>query len=181
MSKRAGKLATRYARALIRVTETSKAIELSNQLLSVANLWKESKELRDVILNPMFDKTQRQAAFLSLANSMGVDTFLARFLEVVFERDRITFLPEIAEQFAELAAEQARNVAVHIKVAREISAEESRELELSLGQHIPGNLQFSWQIDENILGGVLVEYQGKILDGTLSGKLERMEKALLQQ
>lgn len=176
MSKRAGKLATRYARALIKVIEPGNSVQLSEELKKVADFWTEKKELRDVILNPMFDKAQRQAAFLSLFNELSPE--LNRFLTVIFEKDRIVHLPEISAQFSELAARQANKVAVSVKVARGISAEESRELELSLGQHIPGHLEFTWQVDPSIIGGLLVEYQGKILDGTLSGKLERIEKAL---
>lgn len=179
MSKRAGKLATRYARALIRVADD--ATKIATQLTSFVGLWNESKELRDVVLNPMFDKGQRQSAFLTLSAMSGIDDILNRFLTVVFEKDRVICLPEIAEAFANLAAEKANTVAVSVKVARNISSDETKELERSLGQHIPGNLQFSWSIDPAILGGVLVEYKGKILDGTLSGKLERIEKALLQQ
>ena len=58
MSKRAGKLATRYARSLIRVADD--ATKIATQLTSFVGLWNESKELRDVVLNPMFDKGQRQ-------------------------------------------------------------------------------------------------------------------------
>ena len=187
MSKRAGKLATRYAKALLRAStvnnqelSSESLISLSESLLSVSRLWQENKELRDVILNPMFEKTQRQSAFIALAKMSGQRELLTRFLEVVFEKDRIIALPEIAAEFSELAARQARNVAVKVKIARSISSDESKDLELSLGQHIPGNLKFSWEVDPSILGGILVEYQGRVLDGTLSGKLERIEKALLQ-
>ena len=94
MSKRAGKIASRYARALLKVSDS-----LSADLVKISETWKSSKELKDVILNPMFDKTQRQKALVNLSEQISTDKTVQRFLALVFEKDRINFLPEIVNEY----------------------------------------------------------------------------------
>ena len=174
MAKRAGKIASRYAKALLKVSDN-----LSDDLTKVSQTWKESKELKDVILNPMFDKSQRQKALTTLASQIGVDKVTQRFLAVVFDKDRVSFLPEIVTEYIRLAAEKANNVDVQVLVAKEITESESRDLEKTLSEVISGNLNFNWSVEPSLIGGILVKYQGKVLDGTIKGKLERIERELL--
>ena len=67
MAKRAGKIASRYAKALLNVSDN-----VSEDLTKLSKTWEESKELKDVILNPMFDKSQRQAALIDLSKQIGL-------------------------------------------------------------------------------------------------------------
>jgi len=174
MANKAGKIASRYARALLKVSDKA-----SEDLSKFCATWKESKELKDVILNPMFDKSQRQTALVSLSKEIGVDSTVQRFLAVVFEKNRIKFLPEIVDEYIKLADLKASKVEVSVKVAREVSQSESTDLEKTISEIIPGNLNFDWQVDESLIGGILVQYQGRVLDGTIKGKLDRIEKELL--
>jgi len=174
MAKRAGKIASRYAKALLKVSD-----KLSADLTKVSSTWKESKELKDVVLNPMFDKNQRQSALINLTKQISTDKTVERFLSLVFEKDRINFLPEIVSEYVRLVDVKANNVDVEVKVARELPIEESRDLEKTLSEIIPGNLNFNWLVEPSLIGGILVKYQGKVLDGTIKGKFERIERELL--
>jgi F-type H+-transporting ATPase subunit delta len=187
VSKQAGKLARRYSRAFLRAIEEemgsqgspTPAQQIAGSLSELAEVWKNQDSFRSAILNPMFDKTQRASALESIAKKEQVSDIVVRFIRLVFERDRIAFLPEIAESFADLANSAASVVKVEVTVAREIAGDESSQIEQSLSQHIAGSLEFDWKIDPEILGGMLVKYQGKVLDGSLHGRIQRIEKRLM--
>lgn len=187
MSKQAGKLARRYSRAFLRAIEQelgsegrpTPAQEIANSLSGLSDVWQKEDALQSAILNPMFDKTERAAALEQVARIGNVSDIVLRFLKLVFERDRIAILPEIAESFSKLANEAASVVKVEVTVAREIAGDESGQIEQSLSQHIAGSLEFDWRVDPEILGGMLVKYQGKVLDGSLQGRIQRIEKRLM--
>ena len=187
MAKRAGRLAQRYAKALLRTVEgelgksgePSPAQQLASGLRSFAMLWLEERELSSSLLNPMFPKNERLRALLALAEHAALPQIARNFLRVVFERDRIAVFPEIAQAFALLADEAAAVVRVKVTVAREIPGEEVRSIQLDLRHRIPGKPEFSWAVEPAILGGLIVEYAGKVLDGSLSGQLNRIERKLL--
>ena len=186
MSQQYGKLAKRYAKALLQAVvreqgsagSPSPAQALAGQLSGFARLWNEVPELSGTIVNPMFDKSERLRALLEVAARAGASGQLPRFLQVVFERERIAALPEMAAAFAELADTAAGMVQVGIAVAREVQHEEMRSIEADLKSRIPGNLSFSWRIEPELIGGMVVTYAGKVLDGSVRGRLERIERKL---
>ncbi len=187
MSQNYGKLAQRYAKALLRAVENEQGREgtptpaqrVAQALAEFAGLWSEVPELSGSLVNPMFAQEERCKALLEIARRAEIPDVAQRFVRLVFERDRIAAFPAIAEAFAELADESAGVQQVVVTVARDISDNESRDIESQLSERIGGNLEFSWSVDPSILGGMVVRYSGKVLDGSLGGKLDRLERQLM--
>lgn len=193
MSKAAGKLANRYARALLRAVEReqgsegepSPAQQVAGALSGFVHTWETEKILSTSIQNPMFDKGERQNALLQIARNAGLQDVLIRFLEVVFDRDRIAALPEISTAFSALADASAGMVRVEVVTARGISDDERWKIQENLGGRLfaqsgaAKRLEFHWKISPEIMGGMVVKFGGKVLDGSVKGRLERIERALV--
>ena len=188
MAKHAQKLATRYARSLIsalgrdagqaRIGQAGSAQAIAQSLRQFLAEWWSEPLLSDSLQNPMFDKAERMQAIKKIAERAGLPEVAVRFLQVVFERDRISALPQIIDSFATLADEQAGVVKVRVVTAQAVSGDEQHSVEESLRRKIEGTLQFHWEQDPEILGGMLVTYGAKVLDGSLKGRLERIERRL---
>jgi len=186
LAKKSGKLASRYARALLASVEKelgvkgspSPAQKAAVELSSFASIWEKDQELGNVLLSPMFAREQRAAALQSVVKEAGISEITQKFLRVVFERDRIAALPEIAEAFAVVADRAASVVRVKVSTARKIDAAEAKSIESDVSGKIGGSPEFSWSVDPELLGGVIIEYSGQVFDGSLSGQLGRIEKEL---
>lgn len=186
MAKVSGKLATRYARALYQALSaeqgtsgTPTPAQLSAaELRSFANLWEQEKDLEKHLLNPMYKREERLAALLEVAKCAGFSDLAGRFLRVLFDRDRLVIIPEVAKAFSELADKEAGVVRVQVSTARDISDAEKLSIKTKLSTQIPGELQLSFESRPELLGGLIVRYQGKVLDGSVSGKLDRIERQL---
>ena len=187
MAKHYAKLAQRYAKALMKVVEAEQGVagsptpaqQVAAGLGSFADLWRTDRELASSMLNPMFAKDERAAALARLTKEIGLSEVAQRFLNLVFEKDRIVALPEIVDAFVGLADGAAGVVQVQVTVAKELLEQESRDIEARLSQKIGGSLEFSWSVDPKILGGMVVSYSGKVLDGSLGGRLARIERRLM--
>ena len=188
MAKKAGKLATRYARALTAAVEREQGKEgtgsqtaaqrAAAELTAFAKLWQVDAALWAFLGNPMFEKNERANALLEVAKRSGLQDILVRFLQVAFERDRIRYLPEIAESFSQIADAAGGVIQVEVVTARTIKADEQQVIEQGLARQLKGSLKFSWKTDATILGGMVVRYGGKVLDGSLAGRLARIESRL---
>ncbi len=181
MAKTPGKLANRYAKALLNVVKSDggrSAQDVAAELSSFAGVWSSDATLADSIINPMFERGQRSAALLEVAKAAGASDLLQRFLRILFERDRIAVLPEIAEAFEAAADEAAGVVKVSVTLARDIADEERGAIAEKISQQIDGRLEFSWSTDPDIIGGMLIQYGGNVVDGSLRGRLERIERKL---
>lgn len=187
MAKPVGKLARRYARAFVRAVQDTRGSEgrptpaqqVAAELDRFIAAWNGQSELSQSIVNPMFEKGERQKALAAVAEVLGLSDIARRLLDLVFERDRIPFIEQIVAAFKELADEAAGVVHVEVSVARRISDEERRRIEDSLRQKIAGSLSFVWNTRPELLGGMVIRFGGKVIDGSLQGRLERIERALL--
>lgn len=187
MAKVSGKLANRYAKALYDALtkeegaagSPSPAQIAAAELRSFSNLWQQEKDLEKYLLNPLYRKNERRTALVEVAKRAGFSDLAQRFVGVLFDRDRLLALSEISRTFSELADREAGVVRVSVSVARAISDSEKQEIKSRLLSQIKGQLELSWEEDSSLLGGIVVRYQGKVLDGSVSGRLERIEKNLM--
>lgn len=181
MSKRNTKLAGRYASALLKAVVDSKedAAEVATELAAIAELWESNSQLSSSLQNPLFSKQERMQSLKIIMESLGLSGVVQRFVTIVFERDRIKALAELSEIFSQRVEKAAGIIRVSVKVARELSTEEKSEIESSLAAQLQGQAEYDWLVDPEILGGLVVEYEGHILDGSVSGRLDRLERELL--
>ena len=186
MGKKSGKLASRYSRALLESVEKelgskgapTPAQKLAVELQEFSKIWKEDKELSSILSSPMFAREQRASTLASILSEVGVSDVGKKFLRVVFQRDRIAALPEIAANFSDLADRAASVVRVNLTTARKIDKDEMEGIEKQVCSQLGGKPDFTWQVKPEILGGLIIEYSGQILDGSLGGQLSRLEKEL---
>ncbi len=187
MAKKLGKLAVRYATALLNLVEKENgrsgdptpAEKVAASLAEFASLWAREEQIPAVLLNPMFTRKERLAVLERLGKLANLPDVAERFLRVLLERDRLSALPEIATALVERARERAGVVRVEIATARSIDSSEQKDVETELRAYIKGQPEFRWRVDERLLGGMVVQYGGKVIDGSLAGRLERLERALI--
>ena len=182
-----GKLALRYANALLQAVQAEQGTEgpptpaqrVALKLLDLASVWTDTNELSLYILDPKFPKEERLSALLVVAERLSLPDVAQRFIKVLFNRERIAILPGIATAFFQLADEAAGVVQVSVTTARTLPNKEVAALEQKLHQQINGLPVISWHVDPSIIGGLIVRYAGKVLDGSVKGKLERLERSLV--
>lgn len=185
MKKRSGKLARRYAKALMNTVleragqgAVGAVVEGLDRFVAV---FQEREELRDALLSPMFARDQQMTALKGVGESLALPKELIQFLLLTFERGRMVVVPEVAVSFRELANELSRVIEVEVVTAATLSAEERSEMQRSLERLIAGTPVFSWVVDAEIIGGMIVRYGGKVVDGSIRGRLESIERELLAQ
>ncbi len=187
MAKKVGKLARRYARALLAAVKQELGDQgsptpgqvVAGELENLAAVWRDDPQLSIFVVSPMFNAAERLGAITKVAQAVGASQLVERFVRVLFERDRIAALPEIAQSFAELADETAGVVKVQIATAREVSEGEAREIEGMIASAIKGRPVFAWSVKSELLGGIVVNYSGRVIDGSVTSQLERMERWLV--
>jgi F-type H+-transporting ATPase subunit delta len=188
VAKRIGTLAKRYAKALLNVVgaerpqpgQRSAAQQLAEELTNFTTELFQSSDAKNALLSPMFKREDRKEALLALAQHAGLSETGVQFLGLVADRERLPHLEEIAAAFSQLADEAAKVVRVEVLTANAVNPAEAAEIERGLSQKVEGNPEFHWSVDPSLIGGLVVRYGGKIIDGSIRGKLERLEQELLR-
>lgn len=181
MKKNLGRLAKRYALALVSATKENGSLSLqkaAEEITRFAALFESSRELSVNLPSPVYLLEDKVKAISQVAKSNGMSEIVVKFLETVARRERLFALPEIARIFSEVADSEAGIVAVEVTTAKVVIEAERKEAEQSLRGKIKGTLSFNWNVNPEIIGGMVIRYSGQVFDGSLKGRLENMAKEL---
>jgi F-type H+-transporting ATPase subunit delta len=100
------------------------------------------------------------------------------FLQLLAGNRRLKLLPEIAAQFEALRAEAERIADVEVVSARELTGEQSQQLQTVLERRLGLAVRLHPQVDRSLVGGAIVRYGDFLVDGSLRGRIERLGAAM---
>jgi F-type H+-transporting ATPase subunit delta len=100
------------------------------------------------------------------------------FLAVVAHNHRLPFLPQIAAQFRALRAEAENTLEVEVTTAMALTAEQRTRLQGALAQRFARRVQIVEAVDPALIGGAIVRADDLVIDGSLRGRLTRLEQQI---
>ncbi len=100
------------------------------------------------------------------------------FLTLLAENDRLMILPEIASFYENLMYEQQDVCVVKVRSAQKMRAKDKQTLKETLTKTIGRKVQLAVSEDADLIAGVIIEYDGKVIDQTLKGRISRLARSL---
>jgi len=116
----------------------------------------------------------------AIVSAMGATLSVsgASLVRLLVENRRLVLAPVIAEQFMDLKNEFESTVDVSITTATPVSAAQQTELSSAIGKRLDRKLQIDWSVDESLLAGAIVRAGDLVIDGSMSGELDRLKSSL---
>lgn len=109
----------------------------------------------------------------------GADAGLfGNFLKLLADNRRLALLPEIAGLFEELRAEAEHVVKAKVTSAAALPAGELDNIKAALRKRFGRDVEMETAIDESLIGGAVIDAGDVVIDGSLRGKLSRLQSAL---
>lgn len=175
-------IARRYARALLDVAaEANRTDAVADQLSAFVKALEQSRELSDVLLNPAYTRGQRTQVVESLIKMMGnVEPALANTLRLLVDRNRLTYLPDIARVYREMADARAGRVRGHVTSATKLTPETLEMLRKNLQQITQRDVILESKEDPKLLGGLSAQVGSVLFDGSVRTQLEQLRRELKQ-
>lgn len=102
------------------------------------------------------------------------------FLALLADNRRLGYLPEIAAQFEALRAEVENTVDVEVATPLPLSAEHKAKLAAALAQRFKRQVRITESVDPTLVGGAVIRAGDLVIDGSLKGRLERLEQQIAQ-
>ena len=168
-----GSVARRYAKALYELAAEEKAIvEIGAALREIATAVTELGP--DALREGALDADARNAIGEALAGKVGRDATLGKFLKLVAQRDRLARLPEIAQWYAKLADEAAGRVELAITAAGKLAEPQIEAIRAAFSHIAKREVVPRVDTDPELLGGAIVELDGRVYDGSVRTALARL-------
>jgi F-type H+-transporting ATPase subunit delta len=134
---------------------------------------------RDFLASPNIEVESKKQV-LSAALLGRVPRMFLNFVLVVLDKRRHRLFPAIAREHRLLLDEHLGRVHVQVTVAREPDERTEREIAGELTRIIGRQVIPHVRVDRKILGGIVVRYGDRVLDGSLRRRLLALRHRLLE-
>ena len=167
-------LARPYARAAFAIARDEQAFPAWSQALGFAARVAGDPRVAALLGDP---KLGDAAAVTLLSPEQPSESF-ARFLALLADNRRLALLPEIAGLYEQLRAEAERVVKATVTSATPLQPVELDNIKAALRKRFGREVEVETAVDESLIGGAVIDADDVVIDGSLKGKLERLQAAL---
>jgi len=173
-----GSIARRYAKAIFSLAQEEGSLEPTGaelqQLAAVAS----DPELSAALANPLLSPAARNAIARSLAEQLNLRPTTRNFLRLLADQRRLDQLVGIAEQYRKLLDRVANRVRARIASAVGLDDAQKGALMATFEKATGRTVVAETVVDPALLGGVVVEIEGKVYDGSVRTQLERLAASI---
>lgn len=173
------KLASTYAQALY---DLAKAEDLTDDVLgelcTVRDVFGQQPDYLRLLTAPNIPKAERSGL---LQESLGgkVHTYVLNFLKILTEKGYIRYFSDCCKAFETLYNADHGILPVQAVTAVKLSAEQEERLTDKLSQITGKTVRLMVRVDPKCLGGVRLLYDGKLVEGTVEGRLRAVRDMLM--
>lgn len=172
-------LARRYAKALFETAQERKLLEkIRSELHNFAAALEENKAFADFFSSPEHSRADKRAAIEKVFQDRYSNVFF-NFLAVVIQKGRHNAMAEIVKSFDELYDRFTRRTRALAVTAVPLDKKISDDLKVSLSKSLNKQVDLENRVDPSILGGIVLNIDGKVMDGSVKQQLERLRAQFL--
>ncbi len=173
-----GSLSRRYTRAIFQLAREAGQEEKVGQEIEQFYTAYSSSELQGVLTNPTFGLDSRKNVLVQIVEVQQLSPLTGHFLSLLLERDRLTYLPSIVACYRRLLNEVEGRVEAKVVGARPLEPGMLNRLRELLGGISSREVVLQQETDPGLIGGLLVELEGTIYDGSVRTQLEKMKQRI---
>jgi F-type H+-transporting ATPase subunit delta len=168
-----------YADALFSVAkEKDKLDEIRDQLGEFADTLAENRDLQVFFFSPYFSSAEKRDG---IARSIsGAEAELVNFLELLAEKHRMPAIFRTRQRFDELWAKEKGQIEVRLTSAVELDPEIVERVGSEIERQTDKKIELSSDVDESIIGGLVLQVGNMVLDASVRSRLERLRKEVAQ-
>ena len=107
-----------------------------------------------------------------------VDPRFQGFLGVLADNGRLPLCAEISRMFEQLRQQAEKRLQVRVVSAVALQESEVERMQTALAKRFDSEITLNNEIDADVLGGAIIYAGDQVIDGSLQGRLNRLETSL---
>ena len=176
-----GRLAKRYARALVDLAREADALEAWGGELGRAAAAFSEPRLQPILLSPAIEGAARRRTARAVADALALPATVRNLILVLADSDRLDLLPDVARWYDQLLDDAVGRARVTMRSAVALAAPEKTAL-VELARRLTGSREVlaTSEVDPDLLGGVVLDVGGTVYDGSVRSQLARLGKEMAE-
>ena len=176
-----GSLTRRYTRAIFQLArEAGQEEKIGQELEQFYSTYAQS-DLRHVLINPAFALGVRKKILEQVTEAEQLTELSSHFLSLLLDRDRLPYLAGIVSCYRRLLNEAKGRIEAKVVSASPLEDRRLEQLREQLRAMSGKEIVLQQETDPSLLGGLMVELEGKIYDGSIRTQLENMKQRIARE
>lgn len=174
-------VARRYAGALFSLGEklgNGERNRLGQYLADLAQAMTENPALEAVFKSPVISASEKKAIAGAILDKLDADKTIRNFCFLLADKERLGALRDIAESYGSMLDEANGVLRGTVTTAIKLDAERQASLKDALQKKAGREMELSFHVDPDILGGLVVSIGDRVMDASLKAQLGIMRELL---
>lgn len=170
------KAARRYAKALLQsALEQDILDDVEKDMRFILNTLDDSRELVVFLRSPII-KTEDKQQVLSKVFDDHISKETKSLLMLLSEKNRENLLGDICKGFINLYNQHKGIIQVGVTTAYELNDSQRKKLQKALVSSTGKKVEMTINLDEEIMGGIIVRIDDTVIDGSVKYKIRKLKK-----
>jgi len=170
-------IARPYAEAVFQLAQSSGQLKEWSGILQTIAIIAADAEMQRIFGNTSVTKSQVADLVMDVAGKALTEQG-SNLVKLLAENRRLNVMTEIAEQFEALKAEAEKTVEAEVVAASEVSQAQQAEIAAKLKARLGCEVSLKCSVDESLMGGAIIKAGDLVIDGSVSGQLNKLSVEL---
>ncbi|MFZ3578582.1 F0F1 ATP synthase subunit delta [Virgibacillus sp. DJP39] len=172
-------VAKRYAEALFQVgTDKSTIDQLDKEMNVLQQVFKQNSNLLPFLTNPRVENAKKKQFLTEVFK--GISTDLLNTMKLLVERSRVELMPFVVDHFIHMSNDAKGISDATVYSVHALSEDDLKKLSKTFAKRFgKKSINLENKIDPSIIGGIKLRMGNSIYDGSISGKLKRIERSIV--
>ena len=166
-----------YARAILAVASAeSNGAQIEDEIYRFSQVLQSSEELKSTLSDASIPSARRQQIVEDLLDGQATQTTVALVLMIV-AAGMGSDIKAIADRVIGLGAESRDKAVAEVYSVVDLSSDQQQRLAAALKSATGKDVEMKIIIDESVMGGLLVQIEDEVIDGTVRTRLKQLREA----
>ena len=154
--------------------------ELAQEIETVLGVLEENPEFSEIMRHPKIIKEEKLQIVENVFKGRVSDE-LTGFMRLIVEKDRYGQIGEIMHYFLDEGKKRKGIGVAYVRSALPLREEQKRQVEAKLLETTSfREMEMHYQVDETLIGGMLIRIGDRVADSSIRTKLTHLEQQLLK-
>lgn len=172
-------IARPYAQAAFDLAQGAGDLKSWSAMLQLVAMVTVDATMKDLISNPSIQRNKLVALIIDVCGDK-LNAVAKNFVRVLGENKRLDVVTEIAEIYEQQRAEAEKSVDAQVVSAFAMSDAQIAQFAEALKKRLGRDINLVAKVDESIIGGAIVQAGDLVIDGSVTGQLNKLSHALMR-
>jgi len=170
-------LARPYAKAAFELARNDDNLAAWDELLASSATVTADEGMARWLQSP-YSSAEKAVEIIVEAIGGDVDLRFQGYLGVLEDNDRLSLCGEISRLFQQLRADAEKRLQVRVVSAVGLQETQVERIRSALAKRFDREISLENEVDSDVLGGAIIYAGDQVIDGSLLGRLKRLEASL---